>query len=250
MQLETITTYLDNLLNIDKIEDSSLNGLQVSNSGHVVKIAVAVDASLASFKMAADQDCDLLVVHHGLFWGKPLALCGTHYQRIKFLMEHDIALYAAHLPLDMHPELGNNARIAAIMGWQPARDFGDYHGITIGKEVELEKAVPLSEIVDSIKEKLNTEPHVWDYGPTEIKRFGFVSGGALSMLPQAIDRDFDLYITGEPGHSAFWNAKEEKINVILAGHYATETPGVRAVAKKLEKKFDIETVFLDLPTGY
>lgn len=250
MQLMTITDFLDEQLNIHAINDSSLNGLQVANSGKVEKIAVAVDASAASIEKAAAWGADLLFVHHGLFWGSPVPLTGALYRRISLLVNHDMALYAAHLPLDQHPVLGNNAQIENVFGWPVSGDFGDYHGTVIGKMVEFQKPVRLESLIETITEKLGAAPQVWAAGPAEIERLGYVSGGAVSLLQQAVDAGFDAFITGEPAHAAYWSAHEEKINVIFAGHYATETLGVKAAARLLEQTFGLKTIFLDIPTGY
>ncbi|MBN2416301.1 Nif3-like dinuclear metal center hexameric protein [bacterium] len=250
MQLLTVSSFLDEQLRITDFEDAGLNGLQVANSGSVTKIATAVDASVESILKAAALKADMLFVHHGLFWGKPVPVTGALYKRMALLMRHDMALYAAHLPLDQHPVLGNNAQIEHVLGWPVSGDFGDHHGKAIGKEVEFRDEVPLTELVDRLRERLGVEPDVWAFGPDRIKRLGYISGGALTMLQQAIDAGLDAFITGEPAHAAYWNAREEEITVIFAGHYATETLGVKAVADLLRQTFDIETVFLDLPTGY
>lgn len=250
MQLLTVSDFLDEQLQIADFDDISLNGLQVANSGTVGKIAVAVDASVESILKAAALKADLLFVHHGLFWGKPAPVTGALYKRIQLLMRHDMALYAAHLPLDQHPVLGNNAQIENVLGWPVSGDFGEYHGKAIGKEVEFREEVALQELVDRIRERLGVEPDVWAFGADRIKRLGYISGGALTMLQQAIDAGLDAFITGEPAHAAYWKAREEEITVIFAGHYATETLGVKAVADLLQQTFSIETIFIDLPTGY
>ncbi len=249
MKTHELTDFLDHYLNITAIEDRSLNGLQVDNSGEVSKVACAVDASLAAFRAAADCGAELLLVHHGLFWGEPLPLVGPFYERIRLLLESDLALYAAHLPLDLHPEVGNNACIQEALGWPAAGEFGDYHGTVIGRLVEFPAGKSLDEITDIVRERLGSTPLVWNFGPKTIIKAGYVSGGAVSLLHQAIAAGLDLMITGEPSHSSYWEAKEAGINVIFAGHYATETLGVKALARLLKKKFEIETEFIDLPTG-
>lgn len=249
MKTKDFADYLDDLLKIRDVEDDSLNGLQVENSGEVNKVATAVDTSVEAIEKAKKLEANFLFVHHGLLWSKPVPLKGAIYRRIQLLIESDIALYAAHLPLDLHPELGNNAQVEKILGWTTIGDFGEYHGTVIGKEVEFDKPVRLSEIVDQLRERLNCEPKIWNFGPKQVKRLGYVSGGGLSMLRQAIDAGMDLYITGEPAHSFYWIAKEAGISVIFGGHYATETLGVKAVGEVIQKKFGLETVFIDLPTG-
>lgn len=249
MQLSAFAEYLDHLLRVKEIPDSSLNGLQVGNSGDVERVALAVDASQASIQKAQDANCQLLLVHHGLFWGKPVALTGAFYQRIKLLMDADLALYATHLPLDLHPELGNNAQVQQKLNWPVVGDFGEYHGVTIGKKIEFTVPQPLENLVQTFEKGLACDSTLWQFGPPEVKTIGYVSGGALSMLEQAIECGYDLYVTGEPGHSYYWTAKEAGINVLFGGHYATETLGVQAVGQKIEQDLSLETVFIDLPTG-
>ena len=249
MKTKDLAEYLDDLLKIKDVEDDSLNGLQVANSGKTQKVALAVDGSLKAVERAKDLDAHLLFVHHGLFWGKPVPLTGFLYQRIRLFVESDIALYAAHLPLDLHPELGNNAQITKVLGWPTSGDFGEYHGTVIGKEVRFEEPVSLSAVADRLREGLGCDPKIWDFGSDEVKRLGYVSGGGLGMLQQAIEAGMDTYITGEPGHASYWTAKEAGINVVFAGHYATETLGVKAVGEVLQEKWGLKTVFIDLPTG-
>ena len=250
MKLNALVDYLNDLLKIHDIEDDSLNGLQVENSGEVGKVALSVDASLIAFQKAEEAGADLLLVHHGLFWGKPFTLTGPWYERIRALITADIALYAAHLPLDMHPEYGNNAQIQQILGWPVKGDFGEYHGSILGKEVRLEHPTHVEAVAEHVAHRLQCEPVVWRFGAATVRRIGYVSGGGLSMLEQAIDAGYDLYITGEPKHSAYWTAKEAGINVIFAGHYTTETLGVKALGAHLQEKFGLDTVFIDLPTGH
>ena len=249
MKTKELSYFLDTLLEIHKIEDASLNGLQIDNKGEVNKVALAVDASLDAVREAKNIGSDFLLVHHGLFWGKPVALVGPMYKKIQLLIDSNIALYAAHLPLDIHPELGNNAQIEKVLGWSVSEDFGEYHGVLIGKEVRFKKPILLPNLVNHLQNSLGSKPQVWDFGPEKVKRLGYVSGDGLSMLYQAIECGMDTFITGEPGHAHYWEAKEAGINVIFAGHYATETLGIKAVGKVIQEKFGLETIFLNLPTG-
>lgn len=250
MNKDQLVKYLDELLNVAQIKDSSLNGLQVDSSKtDIQKIAVAVDTSLAGIEKASAANTDMLIVHHGLFWGQPAPISGNLYYRIKKLLDSDMALYASHLPLDLHAELGNNAQIQNILNWPIVEDFGDYHGILIGKEVKLDSAKSMDEIVREFELRLQCKATVWPFGKSSVQKIGYVSGGAVSLLPEAIDKDLDLFITGEPKHDLYWTAKEAGINVIFGGHYATETLGVKALAQKLENEFEVEAFFIDLPTG-
>ena len=250
METKQLANYLNELLKIKEIKDKSLNGLVVDNRGKVNKVALAVDASLDTFKKAKQVGADLLIVHHGLWWGEPFPLSGGAYRRIKFLLEENIALYAAHLPLDMHPEFGNNAQASKLLAWPVKKDFGKYNDTLIGKEVFFNPPRKLEDLVKDLKDKLKANPTVWGFGSKEVKRLGYVSGDALALLPQAVEAGLDAYVTGEPKHSYYWMAREEKINVIFVGHYTSETLGVKAIGKHIKNKFNLKTEFLHLSTGY
>jgi len=250
MKTKELANYLDEILKVKEIEDKSLNGLVVDNKGEVNKIALAVDASLNAFREAGKIGADFLIVHHGLWWGKPFPLCGWTYERIRVLLEKNVALYVAHLPLDAHPELGNNIQAAKLLGWSIKKDFVKHNGFFFGKEILFNPPRKLEKVVNDLRDKLKTKPVVWDFGSERVKRAGYVAGGAIELLSQVIEEGLDTYITGEPAHSYYWMAKEEKVNVIFIGHYLSETLGVKAVGRHLEEKFGIKAEFLDLPTGY
>lgn len=245
-----LAQWLDGILNIQAISDDSLNGLQVANSGKLSKVALAVDVSETAIRHGGEIGADFLLVHHGLFWGKPERILGPLYQRIRLLIEHDMALYAVHLPLDMHPEYGNNVGLIRAFGWEPSFDVGELHGQAIGKAVILPSPVSLDSIIQKWNRLFNGEPRVWSFGPQLISRIAVVSGGALVLLDELVKSRFDLFITGEPKHSGYWFAREAGIHVIFGGHYATETFGVKMLGEVIQKKWKIETVFLDHPTGY
>ncbi len=233
-----------------KNSDISLNGLQVERKNREIrKVAFAVDACMESFKRAVSIGVDLLFVHHGLFWGRPYRLTGSLYRRISFLMGNDLALYAVHLPLDIHPEYGNNAGIARSLGLESVEAFGEYHGIKIGLKGSLPDYKSLNEIVPLISDD-NTKPiGILPFGVEKVKTIGVVSGGASEMVKQAIGEGLDLYITGDASHTVYHEALEGGINVVFAGHYATETWGVRLFKAKVEAELELETVFIDIPTG-
>jgi len=250
MKTRQLSSYLDELLNIEKIKDKSLNGLVVDREGEVNKVGLAVDACLDAFKKANDVGVDFLFVHHGIWWGEPVPLRGCILNKIKFLLEKNIALYVAHLPLDVHPEFGNNIQLAKLLGWSIRGDFGRYGEMFLGKEVIFEPPLKLERITKDLREKLGLDPIVWKFGSEEVRRLGYVCGGGIELLPQAIEENLDAYLTGEPKHSYYWMAKEEKINVIFVGHYTSETFGVKAIGKHLKDKFGLKTKFFHLPTGY
>ena len=231
---------MDKALKIAEIEDISLNGLQVEGKDEVKRIGFAVDASYETLLSGKENVIDMLIVHHGIFWGKPEAICGPLYQKLKVLIENQISLYAAHLPLDIHPDLGNNAQIAKIILEAPGRQIGDYGYIV---EVEIE----LSEVTRRLESRLGTKCKVYPFGKESLKKVAFSSGGGASMLPLAIKEDACLFITGEPKLSSYHLAKEQGINLIFAGHYATETVGIKALMNEIQRRFDIDCLFLDLP---
>ncbi len=242
VKLKGIKDFLDNELCIFEIEDKSNNGLQVSGVKDVKKIAFAVDACMEVFEKA--RDFDMVIVHHGISWDDSLKyLTGINYSRVKFLVENNISLYAAHLPLDKHPKHGNNAEFCRIFGLKHIHGFGDYHGQVIGFTGE--KEISLNDFVNEINKKLNSSCKVFDFGNERIKNIGVVSGGGSSALNEAIEKGLDCFVTGEVPHQAYQLAKEGKINLIAAGHYATETLGVKALMKLIKDKFDVETVFID-----
>lgn len=230
--------------------DASLNGLQIDNSGiPISKVAFAVDACMETFEKAAACGAGLLFVHHGLFWGKPLALRGVLRERIAFLLSHDIALYACHLPLDQHPELGNNASLSALLEMQDIQPFGLYHGKKIGYKGVLPRALSCNEIVEQISFKQRPPALVLNGGPTLNKTCAIVSGGAPMEALQAIQEGLDVYITGEAAHEIYHPVFEAGINFIAAGHYSSEVWGVRKVMEKLAKEISIDTEFIDAPSG-
>lgn len=244
--LYKITQFLDKWLNIAEIEDSSNNGLQVEGKKQVNKIGLAVDACLDVFEKAKKENCDLVIVHHGLSWKDSLKyITDLNADRIRFLMKNDISLYAAHLPLDKHNEFGNNILLCRLFNVKEVKEFGEYHGVIVGYEGRFEKEKYLLAFVKEVEEKLNTKCRVLDFGKKNIKTVALVSGGAPDLLPEAIKKRADVFLTGEGRLSTYHFAKEGKINVVLAGHYATETLGVKALAKLLNEKFKVETVFIE-----
>lgn len=252
MKIEEIVQYLRTLLQTDvfKEADSSMNGLQVGRpQKEVSKMCFAVDASLQTFKAAAERHADALFVHHGLFWGEPLAVTKSHYYRLTYLIEHDIALLAAHLPLDAHPTVGNNAVMAKRLGIVDPEPFGMYHGLAIGYKGMLPKAMTAEEICTILEISPETGLRILPFGPTLIKSVGIVSGGAAFEVLQAVDQELDCYITGESGHSVYAQCFESGITMICGGHYATEVFGPRQLAQTVAEELGIQTEFLALPTA-
>ncbi len=249
MNRDELVRWLDAYLKIDEIPDASLNGLQVEGKPEVGKIGAAVDASLKTFEDAAGQGVDFLIVHHGLFWGQVEPVTGPLKRRLSRLFEAGINLYAAHLPLDVHPEVGNNAVLAQALNLTDLSPFGRYHGVPIGLKGSFPTAQRLHDVADLLGRLTGMQALVHQGGSDLIKTAAVVTGSGSSFIKDAAREGLDLLITGEPKHAAFHEPFEWGVNVIYAGHYDTETFGVKALAEKLEAEFGLPWVFLDHPTG-
>ena len=232
---------------IDSFEDYSNNGLQVdSRRIDIRKVVVGVDATLPFFKAAAEAGADLVICHHGISWGDSLRrLTGLNYELVKFLMDHDIALWACHLPLDAHPELGNNAGICAVLGLVDRKPFGEYHGRKIGFSGRLPTPMPRNAFANLVRGKIGRNLHAALFGPETIESVGVVSGGAADMAGQAADEGLDAYLDGEINHTAYILCQQRGLNLFAAGHYATERFGVRALGEWIGRAFGIEQQFID-----
>lgn len=241
--------YLDTLLRVSEIPDYPLahNGLQVANLGAVKRVAVAVDAAQVTIDQAVRSGADLLIVHHGLFWDGNPRVTGRRYARIRALLEADVALYSAHLPLDMHPEMGNNAVLARAIGIEVDSRFSEYRGEPMGVSGRL--ALRREALVARLDELLGGPVRLIAGGPEMTERVGVITGGGASAIAAAMAAGLDTFITGEGAHHTYFDAVEGGINLILAGHYATETWGVRALGAHLEEKFGLPWEFIDHPTG-
>jgi len=244
MKREALVRYLDNYLKIAESEDPSDNGLQVEGDSEVRRVAFAVDVSQAAVDAAIAADAQMLIVHHGLFWGRPVLLVGPHQRRVKALLSADCSLYAVHLPLDLHPEVGNNVQLARLLGLRVTGPFGD-----VGVEAEAEAGLTLGELERRVESALGIVPRVQAGGPAEVQRAAIVTGRVPREIAGAALAGFDTLITGEPLHDVFHDPAEYGINVVFAGHYATERVGLRALARHLETELGVETIFIDLPTG-
>jgi dinuclear metal center YbgI/SA1388 family protein len=251
VSLDEVVDYLDAYLRIAEIPDypESLNGLQVENNGEVPMIVAAVDASQQTIDRVVEE-CDpgtLLIVHHGLFWDGNRPITGRRYQRLQALIEHDVAVYAAHLPLDMHPEVGNNAVLARLLGILDPVPFDEYRGAPMGASGHLIMA--REALAARLHELLGHHVHLIAGGPETTTRVGIITGGAGGRILQAAAAGLDTFITGEGAHYTTFDALEAGINVLYAGHYATETVGVRALAEHVAERFGVPWVFHDHPTG-
>ncbi|MEO0198083.1 MAG: Nif3-like dinuclear metal center hexameric protein [candidate division WOR-3 bacterium] len=249
MRLDEVVSYLDEYLKTKAIPDSSLNGLVLENSGYVKKIGLAVDFNLPVIELAAKEGVNFIIFHHGPYWGQPLPITGPIYKRIKALIENDIAFYVSHLPLDIHPEVGNNAVAMRLLGFDDTQDFGEYHGIKLGKKFMLQNPKNFDEFLAHLSDKIGKPLLCWKFGNDEIKTGAFASGDAISLLPEAIENNLDVLIVGEPRHYSYSLAKDAGINVVFMGHYQSETLGLKALGEHLKSKFNLPTLFLPEPTG-
>src|ERR1043166_1418885 len=247
--LQKIVAYCDRTLRTADIKDyeRAFNGLQVENSGTVTRIAAAVDASLATVKLAIDAKADLLLVHHGLFWGPSHPWTGKRYELLQLLLNNNLAVYSNHLPLDAHPNLGNNAQLCAALGLKKLRHFFFSHSQFLGFQTQAR--ISRSELANRLRRATDAEPLTIPGGPEICQRIGVVTGGAGGDLKKAADEGVDTFITGEGPHWTYAMAEELGINVLYGGHYATETFGVKALAAHLSQKFKLSWTFLDHPTG-
>ena len=251
MNLADLVSHLDTELRIAEIADYSnaLNGLQLENhQGKVTKIVAAVDATLPVMRKAVAVGADLLIVHHGMFWSGLQTWTGPVFQKLKLCHDSGLAVYSAHLPLDVHPVLGNNAQIAQALGLTPAGGFLEYKGSNVG--VTADHTMPLEELTTRFKNALaGSSVHVCGGGPKTTRKIGISSGGSGSEVAAAAKAGIDTFITGEGPHWSYTLAEEVGINVLYGGHYATETFGVKALAAHIEAKFGIPWEFVDHPTG-
>lgn len=247
--LAELTAHLDRVLRIDEIPDypGALNGLQLESGGAVTHIIAAVDASLPVVMAAAASPDGLLLVHHGLFWQGAQPIRGPLYRKIRAALDGGLAIYSAHLPLDVHPELGNNSRLAKAIGLENPVPFLDWKGLCVGLKGEWHGS--RTELSARLAAAVGGPVHLCPAGPDAITRIGLCTGGAGSEVARAAAAGLDAFITGEGPHWSHTLAEDLGINLFLAGHYATETFGVKALAENLAECFGIPWKFLDHPTG-
>jgi dinuclear metal center YbgI/SA1388 family protein len=248
--LEETVSFLDDILNNDDWAgiDAATNGLQVGNSGDVDTVAFAVDASVQTVEKAAERGADMFVAHHGFFWGGKNALVGQDYERFRLLVENDIALYASHLPLDAHDEVGNNVLLLDALGATASHTFGEIGGQDVGYVGELPSSVSIGDFARSVENVVENEPTVLDFGPDRVEEVAVLTGAGGGHIAEAAETGADVYVTGEPKHRAHHDAREHSLNVVFAGHYHTETFGVRELCERVERNLDVETFYIDVPT--
>lgn len=247
--LRELVVYADRLFKTTEFTDwpGAVNGLQVENRGKVTRIAAAVDASLMTVRLAIEAKVDLLVVHHGLFWGPSHPWTGRRYELLKTLLEGNLAVYSSHLPLDAHPTLGNNALLAKAIGLRKTKPFFLEKGQNIGLKGTLN--IACKELSSRLEKATGAPVKTLPGGPEKCRLIGIVTGGAGAEMKIAASEGVDTFITGEGPHWTYAMAEDLELNVLYGGHYATETFGVKALAEHLGRKFKVPWLFLDHPTG-
>jgi dinuclear metal center YbgI/SA1388 family protein len=247
---DDIAGYLDGYLRISEIADSSPNGLQVQGAARVERVAFAVDAAAQTIRAAVGAGAHMLIVHHGLWWGTHEQIVGNMYERISRLIHGSLSLYAAHLPLDCHPEVGNNAELARLLGFDVVDTFASYKGTAVGAVARPQKALMRGALLKKMVSALGVEPEVLAFGPERVRCAAILSGGGAMFAEEAKRAGCDTLITGETSHSAYHMAKESGVNLVFGGHYATETVGLRALERHVKQRYPITTKFIPAPTGY
>ncbi len=247
--LSQIVRYCESVLKTQTFTDYSgaANGLQVQNHGKVTRIAAAVDASQNVIQKVVASGADFLLVHHGLFWGPSQPWTGRRYELLRLLLDHNLAVYSSHLPLDAHPRLGNNRQLANALGLGKSQPFFFEKNQHLG--LQFTSDLSRTELADRLATATGNKPTVIPGGPERCRRIGVVTGGAGERIELAASEGVDTFITGEGKHWTFALAEDAGINVLYGGHYATETFGVKALAAHLAKKFKLSWEFIDHPTG-
>lgn len=252
MKLESLLQYMDGYLGTGSHPDypTALNGLQVAGPDEVRRVVTAVDASQASIDAAVDADAHLLMVHHGLFWGGLQPIVGPLHRRVSALLRGGVALYSCHLPLDGHAEVGNCVLLARALGLSLEGRLGAYGGTPLGWWGRLDAPLEPSALAERVAQVTGSgRVDVLSGGPATIETVGVVTGGAASFTQEAAALGLDAFVTGEGSHHTFFDAAEFRIHVLLAGHYATETFGIRALGEHIGERFGLDVSFVDQPTG-
>ncbi len=242
-QRDEVLEYAREILDLDAYHDYGPMGLQVVGAEEVTKIAAGVSSSRELFERSAESGAQLLIVHHGLFWeNDPRIVDRQMRARLEALFRGDINLAAYHLALDAHPEIGNNAIVAGLLGIEERERVTEW-----GFGGTLDTAISLDELAARLEKATGQKPQVFDGGPAEIQRVAVITGGAARLFPQIAALGYHAYVTGEPAEPTLHAARELGVHFLAGGHYATETFGIKALAQKLAERFSLEWEFLDLP---
>jgi dinuclear metal center YbgI/SA1388 family protein len=245
---DEIIAYLDDLLEIEAFADYGPNGLQVPGAAEVSRVVTAVSAQRQLFELAAAAGAELVLCHHGLFWeSRPLSIGPALKERLRILFDADISLAGYHLPLDAHPDVGNNALICAELGLERAGPFAEHRGRAIGFVGRSAEALPFVELRRRCAAAFQQEPFVWDCGPDSIRSVAIISGGAPDSFNEAIALGVDAFLTGETAEQVMADARENGVHFIAGGHYATERFGIRRLGELLAERFGVEHTFVDIP---
>jgi dinuclear metal center YbgI/SA1388 family protein len=248
VERDRIVRFLDELLDVRSIRDFGPQGLQVEGKDEVHRVAVGVTASQELFRRAIDAGADLVICHHGMLWDwDSRVVRGPYRERLRLLLDHGITLLAYHLVLDAHEEHGNNALIARAMDLRDVQPFGDHHGVQIGRRGTFAEPVPLASLAERMRGIFGGDPLVFPFGPDPVRTIGVISGGAVNDFGQAIEAGLDCYLTGEAKESVQETAREFGVTYVAAGHYRTETFGVRSLGERLEREFGLPWEFIDVP---
>jgi dinuclear metal center YbgI/SA1388 family protein len=249
MKCSELVAYLDAYLRIPEIKDYGPQGLQIEGRDEVNRIIGMVDAQLPCFEAALSHGADMLLVHPGVFWGGPRCLAGSFGRLVRNYMAAEVNLYAAHLALDAHPEVGNNAELARRLGLEAQEWFAPVNGVKLGVIATAHRAIKLDYLVERFEQSVGPIRLVQAHGPRLVHRIGILSGFGAKEIGAAAALGCDTFVTGETSHADFYAAQDANLNVIYGGHYATETVGIQALGEHLRDRFPIEFEFVDMPTG-
>ena len=246
MELSEVVDFFDTYLRVNEFKEDAVNGLQVEGEEEVEKIVFCVDASMESFVRALEVDANMVFCHHGLIWGGIRRVDGILRKRLKFLLENELSLYSAHLPLDAHREVGNNACLLRLIDVEPEEPFGEYKGYKIGYAGYCDKE--FEEILEVMEENFENIGYL-KFGRDKVEKVAAISGRGAFAIDEAKKNNVDLLITGEMEHSAYHLAKDNEMNVIFVGHYQSETLGLKKLVNLTRSELGIEAEFIDIPTG-
>jgi dinuclear metal center YbgI/SA1388 family protein len=244
VNLRDVVNYCDQRIHRDEVSDfeGAFNGLQLENNGEISKICASVDAGLVPFRLAIEKKADFLVCHHGMYWTPPNPLTGSNYEKIKLCIDANLALYGCHLPLDCHPEIGNNALLANKLGLEPCGSFLPFEGVDIG--LITTSSYDRKELVERLTDLFPKGFHAMEFGMGKPEKIAILTGSGQSAVDQILAQGADTLLTGELKQHHFNFAQEMELNLYACGHYATECFGVDALAREVAQKFDIPYEFI------